>query len=333
MKKAISLFKQFGGLRLVVTYCHMGLFWTCAKSLLTCIFCHRPLKWAYDGVVIPKVEKVLIRQYKHIITDNASKKSINGSNAFGSIPKIVWSCWLQGLSNAPDMIKTCVASQRHALPDYEFRYLTLENYRQWIELPEYIEKKMRKGIMPMALFSDLLRLALLKKYGGIWIDATVLFTGFENEQLLERWHRIEQSQFFIFRYYQPHAKMPTGLSNWFIAVRPNHPLISTVLDMLLAYWKDYDCTVDYFIMHLFISLMFKAYPDIPKNMPKENSRHTFMLERMAARPYNEDWWNEVKAHVFAHKMNRRKIDKYSKNPSSYYNVVFRQQRELLENRH
>ncbi len=330
MKKAIKLFKQFGGLRLVATYCRMGQFGTCAKSLLTCIFRRRPLKWAYNAI-IPHIEKVLMRQYQHIIVDEARGSSNIESNAPSAIPKIVWSCWLQGFDNAPDMIKTCIATQRHTLPDYEFRYLTFDNYHQWGELPEYVEDKYRKGIIPAALFSDLLRLMLLKKYGGVWIDATVLFTGFENKQLLERWRRIEQSQFFIFRYYQSHSQVPTGLSNWFIATVPNHFLISTVLDMLLAYWKDYDCTVDYFIMHLFISLMFKAYPDIPKNMPRENSRYTFILERMAAKPYNAEWWNEVKAHVFAHKMNRRKIDKYSKNPNSYYNVVFRQQREMLEN--
>ena len=82
-------------------------------------------------------------------------------------------------------------------------------------------------------------------YGGVWVDASVLFTGFENEKLLNRWHNIEQSKFTIYRYFQRVKKEPVGLSNWFIAARPNEFVVSAVLDMLPAYWKDFNCTVEY----------------------------------------------------------------------------------------
>ena len=42
-----------------------------------------------------------------------------------------------------------------------------------MELPGYIVEKWGKGQIPAALFSDLLRLQLLIKYGGMWIDSTV----------------------------------------------------------------------------------------------------------------------------------------------------------------
>lgn len=52
---------------------------------------------------------------------------------------------------------------------YEFRIVDLTNYYNWVQLPQYVEEKFRKGLIPPALFSDLLRLALLKQYGGVWM--------------------------------------------------------------------------------------------------------------------------------------------------------------------
>lgn len=43
-----------------------------------------------------------------------------------------------------------------------------------MKLPDYIVKKWEKGRIPADLFSDLLRLELLIRYGGTWIDSTVL---------------------------------------------------------------------------------------------------------------------------------------------------------------
>lgn len=60
---------------------------------------------------------------------------------------------------------------------YEFRIVDLTNYHNWVQLPQYVEEKFRKGLIPPALFSDLLRLALLKQYGGVWMDASVYCSG------------------------------------------------------------------------------------------------------------------------------------------------------------
>ena len=43
-------------------------------------------------------------------------------------------------------------------------------------------EKWEKGRIPAAMFSDLLRVELLIKYGGTWIDSTVLCTGVNDEK-------------------------------------------------------------------------------------------------------------------------------------------------------
>lgn len=322
-KNGFKRFMEFGGWRLFVAYIRMGTLWPDTKALLHCIKEGREFKTAYPEM-IGTVEAILAKKYGYIL-DEASKDYSSDFVDGTTKPKIVWTCWLQGMEDAPYMVKKCVESQKKALQDYEHRVLTLENYHQWVEVPEYIEKKFRKGRIPRALFTDLLRLAVLKKYGGVWLDASVLFTGFENEKLLNRLHKIEQSEFTIFRYFQRGKKEPVGLSNWFIAAHPNDFVVSTVLDMLLAYWKDYNCTVDYYIMHLFISMCLNAVLSIAESMPRENSYHSIMLGSVLAKDYNEDWWNDVKAHVFLHKLNYRKADEAdeaAKNPHSFYNKIF-----------
>lgn len=319
-KKVIRRYKEFGGYHLVIAYLRMGIMAACVKSVLKIIGQRKFLKSAYSEI-ISTVEKILAKKYGYIL-DDAIKNFPSDVNIAKPVPKIVWTCWLQGMENAPYMVKCCIGSQKKALPDYEHRILTLENYHQWVDLPGYIEKKFQKGRIPRALFTDLLRLAVLKKYGGVWLDASVLCTGFENEKLSNRWQRIERSEFTIFRYFQRGKKEPVGLSNWFIAAHPNDFVVSTVLDMLLAYWKDYNCTVDYYIMHLFITMCLNAVPSIAESMPRENSYHSIMLGNVLAKDYNEDWWNDVKAHVFLHKLNYRKADEAAKNPHSFYNKIF-----------
>ena len=329
-KKVIRRYKEFGGCHLVIAYLRMGIMAACVKSVLKIIGQRKSLKSAYSEI-ISTVEKILAKKYGYILEEalkDYPSDVINGT----TVPKIVWTCWLQGMEDAPYMVNKCVESQKKALQDYEHRVLTLENYHQWVELPEYIEKKFRKGKIPRALFTDLLRLAVLKKYGGVWLDVSVLFTGFENEKLLNRWHKIEQSKFTIYRYFQRGRKEPVGLSNWFIVARPNEFIISTVLDMLLAYWKDYNCTVDYYIMHLFISMCLNAVPSIAESMPRENSYYSIMLGNVLAKEYNEDWWNDVKAHVFLHKLNYRKADEAAGNPRSFYNVLLHAEGKFIARR-
>ena len=153
-----------------------------------------------------------------------------------AVPKIVWFSWLQGLDKAPEVVRVCLASQKRHLPDYEFRTLDLDNYRQWVELPDYVVEKYRKGLIPQASFSDLLRLAVLKRYGGIWMDASVFCSGFGNEKLKARWDRIMRSEFMVFRYFRRGEKMPVGLSNWFIVAVLTRLscLLSLILSLLIG---------------------------------------------------------------------------------------------------
>lgn len=317
-------FVQFGGWRLILQYARMGVLWTGVKALLRCVVSGKSLKAAYPAVT-ERVDEILIERYRHILDENKDRFSKANPNSGkpreSAVSRIIWSAWLQGLDNAPEMVNVCLESHQKHLPGYEFRVLDMENYRQWVELPEWVEEKYARGMIPAALFSDVLRVAVLKRYGGVWMDASVLCTGFDNQQLQKQWTEVENSRFAVFRYYRKGDRYPSGLSNWFIAATPDNVVLTSVYDMLTAYWRDYDCTIDYYMMHLFISCALKAFPEMERGMPKLNSRYSFFLGDALSRTYSQEAWQELVDHVAIHKLNYRKADEARKKPLSYYNFI------------
>ena len=101
-------------------------------------------------------------------------EDVRGKDLYRNRSNVVWFCWLQGLDEAPAIVKACYNSlKRHLVQEfkvqgvqgYVIKVIDSDNWKEYVELPSYIVKKWEKGRSPAALFSDLLRLELLIKYG------------------------------------------------------------------------------------------------------------------------------------------------------------------------
>jgi len=129
------------------------------------------------------------------------------------IERKIWILWLQGVSNAPFIVKKCVDSWINENPTWDIIVLDKDN------LMEYIDLEIPKGIfesLPIQKQSNLIRLQLLSDYGGVWVDATTLCMN-----PLDAWlHKCIDSGFFAF--YKPGPdKM---MSNWFMACKRGCPI-------------------------------------------------------------------------------------------------------------
>ena len=92
-----------------------------------------------------------------------------------SITNIIWVCWFQGEDQAPALVQKCIWNLKQFNQDeYTIKIVTLDNYKDFIDLPSYIEEKFKKGIISYTQLSDILRFTLLATHGGIWIDSTYL---------------------------------------------------------------------------------------------------------------------------------------------------------------
>lgn len=136
------------------------------------------------------------------------------------------------------------------------------------------------------------------------------------------------SELTIFRYFERGRKEAVGLSNWFLAAIPHHPVISIVLDMLLAYWRDFDCTLDYYICHSFFGRVLREFPRVWNAMPREKSNHSILLGDALAKNYHEAAWQDLIAHVSIHKLNYRKAEEAMRNHNSYCCHIMNQEKAI-----
>ena len=152
----------------------MGLLWICCKLGLLVLMGRMKRMEAYRKL-LQEVESTLRKEYTPVLIQK--EKDYCNERVMRDKPRKIWFCWLQGMENAPELVKVCHESLCKNIKDREIVVLTNENLSQYVHLPEYIERKHKKGIIPDAAFTDMLRLELLCKHGGAWIDSTVLCTG------------------------------------------------------------------------------------------------------------------------------------------------------------
>lgn len=88
--------------------------------------------------------------------------------------RIIWQYWGQGYEKVPEMVRFCLKSVERYKGDFLLVRLTDDNVSEYLDFPPEIYQKSR--VFLKAHFSDLLRVALLTTYGGVWLDATILLT-------------------------------------------------------------------------------------------------------------------------------------------------------------
>ena len=87
----------------------------------------------------------------------------------------IWSLWWQDdkFENLPDVVKICYSSIKKFGGSHDFQILTQKNFRELVNLPDYILEKFNAGKITITHLSDIIRFYLLFNYGGLWLDSTV----------------------------------------------------------------------------------------------------------------------------------------------------------------
>lgn len=229
----------------------------------------------------------------------------------------VWVCWLQGIDQAPILVQRCFCSLQDNLIDKEIILITASNYRDYVKFPDHIQKKVDNGIISKTHMSDLLRLELLIKYGGTWIDATVFCTGKDYPKY------ILDSDLFVFQCLKPgldgHC---TSISSWLITACTNNPIILLTRELLYDYWKKHDKMTDYFLIHNCFQLAIETYSDEWKRVvPFSNSVPHILLLRLFE-PFNAITWNEIKKMTSFHKLSYKfSNDEFIKKDTYYSEIL------------
>lgn len=92
--------------------------------------------------------------------------------------RIIWQYWAQGYDDCilPEVVKTCFSSIDKYRGNYQIIRVCDDTISDYIDLPAFMYAKRGNGFKTHS-FANVLRLALLYAYGGVWLDATVYMTG------------------------------------------------------------------------------------------------------------------------------------------------------------
>ena len=196
-----------------------------------------------------------------------------------SIPKkTIWILWLQGWEKIPEVDKLNLISWRKHNKGWNIELVSESNLSEYIDLPEYILEKRRDR--KIKAYSDIIRLSLLNKYGGIWVDATVLCM-----QPLDKWiyEAIKPNGFWMYSSTFATEGKSRGPCIWFIISLRKNYIISKWYEEMLNYWK-YNDTSEYFLTDkLFIKLLendekfLKEWNNVPILWSKEGDGNASML--------------------------------------------------------
>jgi len=198
----------------------------------------------------------------------------------------VWICWLQGMENAPEIVTKCYESVLYWLGNKEIIIVTQENFSDYVEFPDYIINKWKAGTISNTHFSDLLRLELLIRYGGLWLDATTYLTGKLPEY-------VEQNDFFVYRNGWLDNEM-INMGSWFIYSKyTNNKLLLETRRLLYQYWSKMKYLKNYFLLHMFFRMVTDEYMDEWKKVPMINQIDQHLLMHELTNEFNKEHCEEI----------------------------------------
>jgi hypothetical protein len=225
----------------------------------------------------------------------------------------VWILWYQGIESAPPVVKCCIESVRQHIKDREIVLLDKDNISEYVSFPTHITERLKKGQMSITHFSDLLRLELLIKYGGTWIDATYYLTGCPENYMLD-------SELFMFQNVRQRSYEATRISSTYITATAGNPLLIFTRLLLYKYWEKHSVIADYFLFHIFFEFAIEAYPNEWNRVKPRHSGFPLMLQNVWLNSYDRSVFLNICEQTVIHKLNH-KTNMENRMENSYYDYI------------
>lgn len=243
-----------------------------------------------------KKHEIMLNYYKKTFDEFLKEYDFNQNQVTSQLDSkysnCIWVCWWQGMDQAPEIVKACVESIKRNSGNHPVIVLTEENYKQYVDIPQWIEEKKRKGIITRTNYSDLLRLSLLAKHGGMWLDATFYCIS----QIPDEYFNM--AIWSIKRPNYAHASVACGFfAGYSLACnQESRWMFATIRDFFLNYWKNNDTMVDYLMVDYMIVLAQKQDKRISESFEKiePNNSKCDELYKIMDQPFDEERWNKIK---------------------------------------
>lgn len=229
----------------------------------------------------------------------------------------IWLFWYQGEENTPTPVDLCIASIRRHSGKHPVIVLDKSNFEKYVMLPNYVLKKFREGKVSVAAFSDILRISILRKHGGIWLDSGFYMTDDLQQDIYE-------SSFFSISH-GGKRKWVISKDMWclgFLAAREHNDFINYCYDMLMEYWRNEDILIGYLLLDCIIALGFeqvKPFEEMIRKVPTNNLGAFDFLEPIRNAEVDESKFQNMMRNNYIHKLTyKESILTYTKSGKKTY---------------
>ena len=205
----------------------------------------------------------------------------------------IWSVWWQGEENAPEMVRLCFASVNRHRGAHPFTIVTKDNYREYIQLPEYIIEKVQSGVLRLTHLSDIIRVCLLYHHGGLWLDSTIFAANAIPKDIFRSEYYSIKTGFDRKCYAVPQGRW----SSFFQAARKGSPLCGAALDIQLKYWERQSSLIDYIFVDYAYELAYEELPECKRLLDSVpvNNCGVESLRPLLSSPWNAETFKKLTA--------------------------------------
>ena len=209
----------------------------------------------------------------------------------------IFFCWFQGKDKLPPIVKCCYNSliENTRGSDMEVCFIDGKNYFKYVDIPKYIVDKVTAGKITLTHFSDILRVNLLERHGGLWMDSTVLVTEPLNNH----------ADFWKLPYYSQKFPGGNGGSAFLQGAAILHnPLYGFLKEFFNTYFLEFDNMIHYFTLDIMTGFAREGIPFVKKAMAAvpENNPSIAVLGPHLNDPYDEYPFDKIFKDTFFHKL-------------------------------
>jgi len=131
---------------------------------------------AHNGEILKYLEREysgLLEQYRNGVEPTVGQEKAP-----------VWMLWWDG--EMPDIIRLCCRSKLRWTGRHPVTLLTKDNVREYVSFPDCVWQQFESGKLRIQHLADMIRVQLIRKYGGLWLDVSIFCAGEIPEYCFQR---------------------------------------------------------------------------------------------------------------------------------------------------
>ena len=170
----------------------------------------------------------------------------------------VFTYWHQGFGTAPHLVRRCHDTVREVFGD-RVHALDGESLPYYADIPAVVRERVGTNYTHL---SDIVRVDLLARYGGLWLDATCLVTR-DFPALSE----LVDQDFFCFNYSGPRV------GSWLMSSVPGGYAVTLLREAMFVWWERRDYLADYFQLHYVLEMLYLLDPRFRSEWDASRHQH------------------------------------------------------------